>query len=543
MLVDGRSLADGTRLEADVCVVGAGPAGLAIAFELERAGANVVVLAGSEEPAEGEVVGEPYPPLAETRAGGIGGTAALWDAELAPGSLGARYAPLSAIDFEERSAVPGSGWPFDREALAPFYARAHELCDAGPYDYEAPAARPFGDAAVASGLFRFGAAETFTRTRRERVARSATVRVVTDASATRLHKHDDGRRVDEVEGSSAPGRSFRLRAHRYVLAAGGIENPRLLLLSGIGDESLVGRCFMDHPTIHCRLELAPGSRLDLGFYDTRTVSERLVLGGLELPEQTLRDEGLLNGTFFVVPARDRELRAAAAAKALLGAARERRLPRQPVRRAAEVAAGIEALGFVAHRRLAHAVPRLEPTLRLWRRRSTLLDTLGVGPVSGWSTLRARPRAFDLHHVIEQTPDPKRRVTLGSGRDRLGLPVARLHWFVGGRELESAERAEALLAAELERRGMGRLRTGRELAPEGDVAAALHPTAHHHLGTTRMHRDPRHGVVDADARVHGVANLFVAGGSVFPTSGFVNPTLTIVALALRLGAFLSQDVSK
>jgi choline dehydrogenase-like flavoprotein len=88
---------------------------------------------------------------------------------------------------------------------------------------------------------------------------------------------------------------------------------------------------------------------------------------------------------------------------------------------------------------------------------------------------------------------------------------------------------------------GLLRTGRDLAPGGDLLAAVHPSAHHHLGTTRMHAEERHGVVDADGRVHGLANLFVAGGSVFPTSGFVNPTLTIVALALRLGAHLRQDV--
>jgi choline dehydrogenase-like flavoprotein len=507
--------------------VGAGPAGLAVALELERAGASVVVLAGLAEPAGGEVVGESYPPLAETRAGGIGGTAALWNAELAPGSLGARYAPLSTIDFDE--------WPFGLDTLAPFYARAHELCDAGPYDYDAAVA-PFAGDGLASGVFRFGSAEAFTRTHRDRVAHSDSVRVVTAAAATHIHTDDDGSSVEDVEAASAPGRSFRIGAHAYVLAAGGIENPRLLLVSGIGDEELVGRCFMDHPTIRCRLELAPRSRLDLGFYDTRTVSDRLVLGRLELPEQTVRDEGLLNGAFFVVPARDRELRAAAAAKALVHAARERRVPQQPVRRAVEVVAGLDALGFVAHRRLAQAVPSLEPTLRLWRR-SALLDTLGVGPVSGWSARRARPRAFDLHHVIEQAPDPERRVTLGSARDRFGSPVARLHWFVGARELESAERAQELLSDELARRRVGRL-----LASEGD-GAAVHPSAHHHLGTTRMHRDPRHGVVDPDGRVHGVSNLFVAGGSVFPTSGFANPTLTIVALALRLGAHLSQDVSK
>ena len=536
MLVDARSIDDGARLEADVCVVGAGPAGLAVALELAEGGASVVALAGSDE-TEGEVVGEPYPPLASTRAGGIGGSASLWYAEVARGSLGARYAPLSPIDFEERDGVPGSGWPFGRETLDPFYARAHDFCDAGPYDYEADPHELAGNG-LATGLFRHGPAEVFTRTHRERVERSETVRVLTNATATRLHR--EGGAVEAVEASGTPGRSFRVAARAYVLASGGIENARLLLLSGIGDESLVGRCFMDHPTIRCRLELERPDEIDLGFYDAQTAESGLVLGRLELSEETLRDERLLNGVFFLVPARDRELRAAAAAQALADAARKRQVPRQPLRRAAEVLAGFDTIGFAAHRRLVRALPRLEPTLGVWPR-SRLLDTLGLGPVSGWSRRRARPRAYDLYHVIEQAPDPERRVTLGSTRDSFGLPVARLHWFVGARDLASAERAEEILGRELRQRGVGRLATARELAPDGDLAAAVHPSAHHHLGTTRMHRDPRHGVVDADCRLHGVPNLFVAGGSTFPTSGFVNPTLTIVALGLRLGAYLSQDV--
>ena len=221
---------------------------------------------------------------------------------------------------------------------------------------------------------------------------------------------------------------------------------------------------------------------------------------------------------------------------MVHAARERRLP--PLRTAGDALAGLDAIAIAAHRRLVRAAPALAPSLRLWRR-SALLDTLGLGPVSGWSRFRRRSRAYDLYHVIEQAPDPERRVTLGSERDRFGLPLPRLRWFVGTRELESAERAEELLRAGLARHGL--LRTGRELAPEGDLLAAVHPSAHHHLGTTRMHAEERHGVVDADGRVHGLANLYVAGGSVFPTSGFVNPTLTIVALALRLGAHLRQDV--
>jgi choline dehydrogenase-like flavoprotein len=540
VLVDGRSLADGTGLEADVCIVGAGPAGLAVALELERTSANVVVLAGSDESAGGEVVGEHYPPLAETRAGGIGGTVALWYAELTRDSRGARYAPLAPIDFEEREGIPRSGWPFGRDTLDPFYARAQELCDAGPYDYKATSATALSGPGLASGLFRHGPSEAFTQTHREHLARSDAVRVLTAATATRIHAGDDGRGVEAVEASCAPGSSFRVAARAYVLAAGGIENARLLLLSNIGDQDLVGACLMDHPTILCRLDLKRPNGTDLAFYDTHTVGNWVVIGCLELPEETLREERLLNGGFFLVPARDRELRAAAAAKSVAQAVRKREVPPQPIRRAAEVLAGLDSLGFSAHRRLVRALPAFEPTLGIWRR-SRLLDTLGLGPVSGWSHLRGRPRAFDVHHVIEQAPDPERRVTLGSARDAFGLPVAQLRWFVGARELESAERAEGILRRELRESGTGRLTTARELAPDGDLTATLHPSAHHHLGTTRMHRDPRHGVVDADGRVHGVANLFVAGGSVFPTSGFVNPTLTIVALALRLGAYLSQDV--
>jgi choline dehydrogenase-like flavoprotein len=320
-----------------------------------------------------------------------------------------------------------------------------------------------------------------------------------------------------------------------VLAAGGIENPRLLLLSGLrAGRELVGRCFMDHPTIRCRVELQPRAASNLAFYDVRTDGDALVLGRLELPEETLRRERLLNGGFILVPARERELRAIAAVKAVADAARERRLPPRPLHTAGDVLAGLDAVAFAAHRQLARSVPALTPSLRLWRR-SRLLDTHGLGPVSGWSGLKQRARTYDLYHVIEQAPDPERRVILGSERDRFGLPVASLRWFLGERELASAERAEELLRESFAQRGFGRLQTGRE------VGAPVHPTAHHHLGTTRMHADPRHGVVDANARVHGLANLFVAGGSVFPTGGFVNPTLTIVALALRLGAHLRQDV--
>jgi choline dehydrogenase-like flavoprotein len=133
--------------------------------------------------------------------------------------------------------------------------------------------------------------------------------------------------------------------------------------------------------------------------------------------------------------------------------------------------------------------------------------------------------FDLHINFEQSPALDNRVALGSERDALGQPKVQIFWRWTQADCANRERTLALLAREVERAGLGRI-----VSVPG---VALDPNAHHHMGTTRMHRDPRRGVVNENARVHGLANLFVAGSSLFPTGGVANPTLTIVALALRL----------
>jgi choline dehydrogenase-like flavoprotein len=133
--------------------------------------------------------------------------------------------------------------------------------------------------------------------------------------------------------------------------------------------------------------------------------------------------------------------------------------------------------------------------------------------------------------LEQAPDLENRVVLGRERDALGQPRAEVRWRWGAMDRASHERLRRRLATEIERRGVGRL----EIRP----GVALDPGAHHPMGTTRMSGDPALGVVDPDARMHGLSNLFVAGSSVFPTSGFANPTLTVVALALRLAAHLQS----
>jgi choline dehydrogenase-like flavoprotein len=150
--------------------------------------------------------------------------------------------------------------------------------------------------------------------------------------------------------------------------------------------------------------------------------------------------------------------------------------------------------------------------------------------------RASAGVTDLVVVnyCEQVPNPQSRVYLGDARDRLGMPRLVLDWKVGSQETAPLLRLHELLDSHLRRNGLGRLDYSA-----AQFSALRYTDASHHLGTTRMSADPREGVVDEHCRVHDVANLYIAGSGVFPTAGHANPTLTIVALALRLAAHLKD----
>jgi choline dehydrogenase-like flavoprotein len=541
MLADARSLADGERIETDVCVVGAGPAGLTLALTLARAGVEVCVLESggpTDEPLAGEVEGEPYPPLATTRRRGIGGTAALWNSQLAHDRWGARLLPLEAGDFEERPDVPGSGWPFPRSTLDPFYARAAARCGLGaftpdPADWvtSRTSVPALGDT-VETAIFRFAPASVFREDARAELERSPAICYL-GARALALD-HRDGRAV-ALRAASAPGRELTVLARAYALALGGIENARLLLLSGLAsEEGPVGRFFMDHPTLRARLVLDASVRADaLALLDLRRDGTRLALGHLTLAAGVRRREGLLASGLILAPAQPRAERTQVAVAALRSGSRSPAALRAATR-------GGDLVALAAARKLT-ARTGVPAPLRLAWPSVGLLNTLGVGHTGGWSRLpRAarRFRAFDTYQVIEQAPEPERRVTLAAERDAYGLRLPRLHWFVSERELASARRSQELFAAAFATAGLGRLVTSTQLAPDGDPRSVLHPSAHHHIGTTRMAPDAARGAVDADGRLHAAANVFATGTSVFPTGGFVNPTLTAIALAERLGDHLA-----
>ena len=170
--------------------------------------------------------------------------------------------------------------------------------------------------------------------------------------------------------------------------------------------------------------------------------------------------------------------------------------------------------------------------------SYLYRFIGSEPQSGygWSRKQNLSQIFDAFQLVinvEQRPNPENRVVLAQGRDLLGVPQVHLFWHWGDEEQANLERLRKVIASALEAGGLGRVEVSTGLRPD--------PNAHHHAGTTRMHADPRWGVVNADGRVHGTDNLYVTGASTLCRAGFANPTLTIVALALRLADHLKQTL--
>jgi choline dehydrogenase-like flavoprotein len=504
MELDVGRLPDGASLEADLCIIGAGPAGIALAREFIGLGIEVLLLesggARREEWAqtlnEGTVAGDAYVGLRPSRHRQIGGTTCIWNTP-AHRSTGAKYVPLDPWDFEAKRDGLGRGWPIQAAELTPFYRRAQSLARLGPLAYEAqdwvdPAREPFrlaGDL-LTSRVYQFGTRQPFTDDYPDQLRAATNVRLCRNATVCRLLPDATGRRVVEARIGSRSGRWQTARAGTFVLAGGAIENPRLLLVSSLGND-MVGRCFMEHPRDHA-LSLIPATHglfTQARFYDTHSTSDGPLIGGrLALTGRAVRELDLPNASVTLLP---------------------------------RVVSPDMGRGFVAS--LVRRVQR-------W-----------VAPPPrggyGWSRESEPERVFDGFRLLinlEQRAHPENRIVLGSDTDALGVPRPVLHWRWRSEEQAGLDRLRAVVVSTLEAAGLGRVEVDSGRQPD--------PNAHHHAGTTRMDPDPAIGVVDSDGRVHDTENLFVTGASVFPSAGFANPTLTILALALRLADHLKGRVS-
>ena len=492
MFADSRQSSNEKALRADVCVVGGGAAGIALAVELADSPLQVVVLEG------GGLTPDPtdeggYQILSDRgfRLGNdpllpwyFGGNTNHWRGNCRP---------LEEPDFH--------GWPFTRQELIPYYERAQRTLGLPEFAwYDLDRCRPLlghpplevDPTVLVTRVVQTtpvrGVAELHCR----RIQEASNVQVVLHAPVLRLQVDAGGERVSAAEVAVPGGRRLRVEADTFVLATGGVENARLLLCSndrnpaGIGnDHDLVGRSFMDH--MHVDVPLAGWKTdLDLGLYYSDTAGPQTIDGAgiwaqLELAPELRRNGAPLGlGVWFL------------------------RAPRS-------------SLSVGATRRFGASLLGLRPLDPVRDVRLILTDPLEV-PRHAGRTLTRRIRATEDGYVlrvqIEQPPDPGNRIFLSAERDGVGRARPQLVLRLPDGELE---RYAPGLDAVAGRLGLSGERVFRQLQLilEGGRCGFFW----HHTGSTRMDRDPEAGVVDADCRVHGVSNLFVAGSSVFPTSGW------------------------
>ena len=535
----------------DLCVIGSGPAGATLVAELAASGLRIAVIerglqrASERANTHRHVISDGIVIREDSREFVLGGASTTWSGI---------SAPLDRSDLEARDQRSFSGWPIPYDELLWWYQRASERYRfPSPKEFEANS--PGGFAAHRS---RGDLVPKWTRLEEKvfltenpapdfgsdwsEIWEMRGVDLWLNATALELQGETDSSRVETVLVGSPSGRRFPVRSNVFVLATGGIENARILLLSrnrwpnGLGNKrDQVGRYMMNHPKGNrgvVRFSRASASPYFFGSFH----NGRMGYAGIRLRDEEQRRLGLTNCYLRLQPLFPWSNNSGVEAFLTLARRARRRLRSSKLPRMAETE---RPDGFAAEGDSERPEADLESdsTIRLFFRSilgaPRILQYLySVKRQGGPSIRRACVRNF-----MEMEPDPENRVLLSEEVDSDGRSVPLVRHRVTERDRRSLIELHRAFAEELEQNGIGRL---------GQSIQALEPwpidlDASHHMGTTRMGTDPARSVVNSDLRLHEAANVFLAGASVFPSGGCANPTYTIVALSIRLANHLATNV--
>lgn len=525
---------------ADVCIVGTGAAGLTLAARCAALGLDVLVLESGGARAEPGVQdayagtiadARTHWPLDTYRVRALGGTTALW---------GGRSIPFDPIDFEPRPWVAHSGWPIGYDEVARYYPAALEAAEAGAFDHtpSAPIVSGLDGEWLHTTIERFSRPTNFWTRYGAQLTAAPNVRVLTHAPVTAVRLASDGNSVDHLAVRAPDGSDWAVRARHYVLAAGGLETARLLLASddvlpdGPGNAGgWLGRGYMCHLAATFGMAHFTGAPRSIGFDYERDADGIYIRRRLAPTPAAQRAHRLLNGTarLHIRDANDPAHGDPVLSLMFLAAFAVKYEYSRAAREAdRSVGPYLRHLGNIARHPL-----QLANFVRTWGVKRYLASRR-IPSIA----LPSRDNRYPLEFVSEQSPNWDSRVQLSSDRDALGMRRLHVDWRVAAADFDSARATYRLMAAELARTGTGTLDYDEDALEPALLDAAAY--GGHHSGTTRMSETARDGVVDRDCRVHGVAGLYVASASVTPTSSQANPTLTAIALALRLADHLKEQ---
>ncbi len=531
----------GTELSTDICVVGGGPAGIALALRItETTNLKIVLLesggleaeAAAQELNDGDNVGLNYYDLTTARHRVLGGSSHKW---------AGWCRPMDALDFEGRPWVPNSGWPISYEEMQPHFRAAARLCQleseqwAPTPDTGLPPLYhdPFIGGDVEIALWQGSPPTKFGMVYHDQLNASPQIQTIIGATATEVLSDDDGTQAEGVKVASLDGNEFTVKARAVVLAAGALETARLLLASdaanpaGLANENdVVGRYFMEHPhLVTGRIELYPqgtNSRpelasIDKGFGGVRArLAMQRPAGAMKVAYTISRErqesEQLLNFSTHlrtVSPVSREESDAYQAFKLAVGNLRS---PKRMVKQIRDKALPEDSGNLT--KRLVKGTPEIMQVI--------------------YHEALRKPKQLALYTQSEQSPNPDSRLTLDRNRsDALGMPRIQLNWQLSRIDKQSIMKAQEIIGTQLDASGLGRLIPEPSFNDDSDDWGGGLRGGHHHLGTVRMSNDPKTGVVDATGQAHTVRDLYVADSGVFPVAGYANPFLTTVAWALRL----------
>jgi choline dehydrogenase-like flavoprotein len=487
MIINSRTLAAGASLEYDLCIVGSGPAGITLALELADSKKRICILEAGDRKASktdlqeffsGDNVGLPYK-LTDCRSRQFGGTSAQWAGYIAM---------LDPADFEENPGIPRIGWPISFTSLLPYYRRAFKQLGGGAFEFDPDRLSGpqherirFKADEVTSKIWHFNIVN-FAEKYEKFLGRSQSIDVYLNAAVTRIHLDRGSGRVTSLTAATSAQATFAVKAKTFVLACGGMENARVLLAQRTGSgpafaNDNIGRHFMEHPHyFHCASLLLFGRHAESGLYHMPEADE--LVGKTALC------------AFFQIGA--------------------------PMRK---------KLGWP---NAVFRVQKAPAAIKLSKRVSMLLHGLYQGE-------EALERLTRIVIMAEQFPNPDSRISLTDKKDPYGMPKIRLNWQLTAAEIQKASQSTRFLGMKLGQNGLGRLQVEEWMAT-GNVTGHVN-YGWHHMGTTRMALAAKDGVVDTDGKMFGLDNLYIAGSSIFPTSGCANPTFTLMATTIRLADHL------
>jgi choline dehydrogenase-like flavoprotein len=529
----------------DVCIIGSGPAGLVLATELSRSGVGVCVLeSGSinkhrscDELRALDWEGIQIKECSRERV--VGGASSTWSG---------LSAPLDPVDMSNRPFLEVPGWPISHDDLVPYWSLAADRYRFPPLD----AYNEFREFRSQSDLRPtwsqldekvFLAAGKPQRFGKDFLAIQGDlpISLFLNATVLELEGPPAGDRVTHAAIACPAGHRRMVRASCFVCAAGGIENCRLLLTStkmcelGLGnDRDQVGRYFMNHPKNPYGTVML-NSAMREGAYFFGCIRNGLAgFAGVRLNDRSQLEQGVLNSYVRLTPTYPWSDNDGVGGAVYLAKRADRLLDLWK----RSHAGGVIPMRDYAETGDDHAYQGCSGAQAVRRAAADALFHLPAVASYTYTRLTGRSpaiRTILLRNYMEMEPHAGNRVTLSGRMDRNGVPVALVRHAPTSLDRRSVERLHAICNEELHDTGVGRLVSG--LAAE--VRWPIDYDASHHLGGTRMGDDPGCSVVDHNLRLHTVDNVYVAGSSVFPTSGCANPTFTICALSIRLAEHLKS----